>query len=74
MESGLPIYGRPTRDIALHPGPGVKWTLLALRRDDSDAIAIASNYTCPVNQSAGPGCVSVEFRVIFHFSILFIFV
>ena len=35
--------------------PGVKWTLLALRREVSDSDATASMYTAPVNHSAGPG-------------------
>src|SRR5438105_10384140 len=45
--------------------PGVKWTLLALRRDCSDGVATASMYTLPVNHSLGPAFVSVEFLVMF---------
>ena len=43
---------------------GVKWTLLALRRDSSDGVATASIYTVPVNQSPGPKTVSIAFLVI----------
>src|SRR5256885_8512821 len=44
--------------------PGVKWTLLAFRREASDGAATESMYTAPVNQSLGPGLVSTLFRVI----------
>jgi hypothetical protein len=44
--------------------PGVKWTLLAARRDGSDGAATASMKTLPVNQSLGPGVVSAELLVI----------
>jgi hypothetical protein len=39
---------------------GVKWTLLALRREKSDGVAIESTYTLPVNHSLGPALVSME--------------
>jgi hypothetical protein len=42
----------------------VKWTLLALTRDDPAGAATWSRYTAPVNQSAGPGLVSMPFLVI----------
>jgi hypothetical protein len=41
----------------------VKWTLLALTRDDPAGAATWSRYTAPVNQSAGPGLVSMPFLV-----------
>lgn len=44
--------------------PGVKCMLLAVRQDGSDAVAVMSKYTVPVNQSAGPMVVLREFRVI----------
>jgi hypothetical protein len=44
--------------------PGVKWTLLALRRDWFDGVATASMKTLPVNQSPGPALVSTAFLVI----------
>jgi hypothetical protein len=44
--------------------PGVKWTLLALTRDPSEGAATASMKTVPVNQSLGPGFVSMLFLVI----------
>src|SRR6266404_784687 len=34
--------------------PGVKWTLLALRRDGSAGVATVSTYTAPVNHSLDP--------------------
>jgi hypothetical protein len=37
--------------------PGVKWTLLALRRERPDGIAAVSTYTAPVNHSLGPDAV-----------------
>jgi hypothetical protein len=43
--------------------PGVKWTLLALTREDPSGAATWSRYTAPVNQSAGPGLVSIPFLV-----------
>jgi hypothetical protein len=42
----------------------VKWTLLAAKRDGSEGAATASMKTLPVNQSLGPGAVSIEFLVI----------
>ena len=45
--------------------PGVKWTLLAFRRDPPDGLATASMYTVPVNHSLGPTTVSMLFLVIF---------
>lgn len=49
-----------------HPirAPGVKCTLLAVRRDGPGAVAMMSKDTVPVNQSAGPTVVLREFRVI----------
>jgi len=44
--------------------PGVKWTLLALRRDRSEGVATVSMKTAPVNQSLGPAAVSMLFLVI----------
>jgi hypothetical protein len=44
--------------------PGVKWTLLALRRDPFDGAATASTNTEPVNQLLGPAAVSTLFLVI----------
>jgi hypothetical protein len=44
--------------------PGVKWTLLALRRESPDGAATASMKTAPVNQSLGPAAVSTLFLVI----------
>jgi len=44
--------------------PGVKWTLLALRREPSEGDATASMKTAPVNQSLGPAAVSTLFLVI----------
>src|SRR6478609_6976562 len=44
--------------------PGVKWTLLADRREAADGAATASMKTMPVNHSLGPGAVSIEFLVI----------
>src|SRR5438445_11313443 len=44
--------------------PGVKWTLLALRRDEPDGVATVSMYTAPVNHSLGPTEVSRLFLVI----------
>src|ERR1700737_4269489 len=44
--------------------PGVKWTLVALRRDDPAGVATASRYTAPVNHSLGPAVVLLS-RVIF---------
>jgi hypothetical protein len=44
--------------------PGVKWTVLALRREGPEGAATASMYTAPVNQSAGPCLVSMLFLVI----------
>jgi hypothetical protein len=44
--------------------PGVKWTLLALRRDPLDGAATVSTKTTPVNQSLGPRAVSMLFLVI----------
>src|SRR6476646_3589833 len=43
--------------------PGVKWTLLALKREPSDGDATGSMYTAPVNQSLGPALVSIPFLV-----------
>src|SRR5438445_13447228 len=34
--------------------PGVKWTLLAVRRDGSAGVATVSKYTAPVNHSLDP--------------------
>ena len=45
--------------------PGVKWTLLALRRDAPIGTATASTYTSPVNHSLDPFVVLMPFRVIF---------
>jgi hypothetical protein len=42
----------------------VKWTLLALTCDAPAGTATASICTVPVNQSLGPGLVSVLFLVI----------
>jgi hypothetical protein len=42
----------------------VKWTLAAARRAGSEGVATVSMKTEPVNQSAGPGLVSSELRVI----------
>src|SRR5271165_3873564 len=44
--------------------PGVKCTLLACMREGPDGAATASMNTAPVNQSLGPGVVSVELVVI----------
>jgi hypothetical protein len=43
--------------------PGVKWTLLALRRDGPDGVATESTKTVPVNHSFGPAMVSTLFLV-----------
>src|SRR4051812_35611008 len=43
---------------------GVKWTLLALRREPFDGAATASMKTAPVNQSLGPSAVSIPCLVI----------
>ncbi len=43
--------------------PGVKWTLLAFRREASDGVATVSTYTVPVNHSLGPAMVSMVFLV-----------
>src|SRR3981081_1245436 len=43
--------------------PGVKWTLLALRRDKPAGAATASTYTAPVNHSLGPAIVGMLFRM-----------
>jgi hypothetical protein len=42
----------------------VKCTLAAWTLDGSGFAATASMYTAPVNQSLGPGVVSIEFFVI----------
>src|SRR2546429_9734986 len=44
--------------------PGVKWTLLAVRRDPCDGAATVSTYTAPVNHSFGPAPVWMLFLVI----------
>jgi hypothetical protein len=44
--------------------PGVKWTLLACRRELLDGVATVSRYTAPVNQSLGPVAVSIPCLVI----------
>jgi hypothetical protein len=51
--------------------PGVKWTLLALRRERPDGAATVSMYTLPVNQSPGPAAVSTEFLVTCMLVLLF---
>lgn len=42
---------------------GVKWTLLALRREGPAGVATVSTYTAPVNHSPGPAAVSMPFLV-----------
>ena len=44
--------------------PGVKWTLLAVRREVPDGSATVSRKTAPVNHSLGPGFVSMLYLVI----------
>jgi hypothetical protein len=44
--------------------PGLKWTLLALRRDPFDGAATVSMWTEPVNHSSCPAVVSMLFLVI----------
>src|SRR5829696_817369 len=44
--------------------PGVKWTLLACRREEPVGVVTVSMYTAPVNHSFGPRLVSMEFLVI----------
>jgi hypothetical protein len=44
--------------------PGVKWTLLAVRREPPDGAATVSRQTAPVNHRLGPCMVSMPFLVI----------
>src|SRR6266702_1129541 len=51
--------------------PGVKWTLLALKREPSDGAAtVSTNTAAPVNHSLGPAAVSTPFLVIFMLVLL----
>jgi hypothetical protein len=43
---------------------GVKWTLAACSRDDAGGLVTVSTYTLPVNHSALPAPVAIEFLVI----------
>jgi hypothetical protein len=43
------------------PSVPPSWTLAACTRDGSDGVATVSMWTVPVNQSLGPGLVSIEF-------------